>query len=558
MVMEPSNQTLRELLGNGVRYKVPRFQRDYAWDQEQWEDLWRDIESLGPENPHYMGYIVLQKTGPQDFEIIDGQQRLISLSLLMVAAIRQLRDLAAGGVDPDANNKRAELLRSQFIGAQNTVSLRVDAKLTLNRNNKANFKAICSKLEVTKVRGRSTTNLLIDQATRFFIGKSMGETGEDIARFADKVAAGMVFTRIVVHDDLNAYKVFETLNARGVQLSTPDLLKNLIFSTVTRDEDVPDEELDEIDARWSELVDQIRDASFSDFVRYHHNSRSTFATKRELFAAIRRDASTPKKAYAYLDALATQAPVYAALLEPEDSFWDGDDRELQTKLRDALRGLRLYNIRQPIPLLMAGHASFSGDEFIKLVEYVYVLSIRYNVVCHLSPSEQEIAYNLLAMGVSNGTHKRASHVKNSPQFKKLYPDDEAFVRAFERLRMPSRRSSKKIRFLLTTIESHLGTTTDFARTVLEHVCPYNPSLEWRAEFGNGVEEVQDSLGNMVVLEKDDLGRASREEKWAAYRASGRPLANKVATCAEWTYAAVREYQAWLASQAKDTWRVEFQ
>ncbi|MEM9696962.1 MAG: DUF262 domain-containing protein, partial [Myxococcota bacterium] len=44
--MEPSNQTLRELLSNGVRYEVPRFQRDYAWEQEQWEDLWSDIESI--------------------------------------------------------------------------------------------------------------------------------------------------------------------------------------------------------------------------------------------------------------------------------------------------------------------------------------------------------------------------------------------------------------------------------------------------------------------------------------------------------------------------------
>ncbi|MBV1858841.1 MAG: DUF262 domain-containing protein [Nannocystaceae bacterium] len=555
--MEPSNQTLRELLGNGVRYTVPRFQRDYAWTLEQWEDLWADIESIGTESPHYMGYIVLQKTGPQEFEIIDGQQRMITLSLLMVGAIRQLKDLVDADVEPLENDQRVELLRSQFIGTKNPVSLRVDNKLALNRNNQPNFKAICSRLEITKSRGRSATNVLIDRAAQFFMGKPMGSTGEEIAQFAETVASGMVFTKIVVHDDLNAYKVFETLNARGVQLSTPDLLKNYIFSTVTRDGDVPDEELDDIDSRWSGIVEQIGDASFTDFVRYHHNSRSPLVTKRELFSTIRKDAASPKDAYAYLESLECEAPVFSALLQPDDEFWQTEDRARDARVRDALAGLKLFNIRQPLPLLMAAYGRFSPEEFAKLAGYVYVLSIRYNVVCRRSPGEQEAAYNQISVGISNGTHARASHVKNSPRFKKLYPDDDTFVRAFERLRMPSRRSSKKIRFLLTAIESRLGFTTDFSKTVLEHVCPFNVSTDWEAAFGEGVHDVQDQLGNMVILEKDHLGRAARSEKWTTYQASGRPLAQKVATYSEWTQPVLREYQAWLAEQAKDTWRVDF-
>jgi uncharacterized protein with ParB-like and HNH nuclease domain len=70
--MEPSNQTFKALMGNGVKYNVPRFQRDYSWDQEQWEDLWEDIENL-QEEEHYMGYIVLQRNegDKNNFSIID-------------------------------------------------------------------------------------------------------------------------------------------------------------------------------------------------------------------------------------------------------------------------------------------------------------------------------------------------------------------------------------------------------------------------------------------------------------------------------------------------------
>lgn len=130
MLMEPSNQSFSELLGNGVMYRVPRFQRDYAWQQEQWEELWADIESLKSEEFHYMGYMVLQRRDHNDFEIIDGQQRMITLSLVVLAAIRKLLDLSdkADASDSAENRARAELLTSQYVGRKNAVSLRVDNK----------------------------------------------------------------------------------------------------------------------------------------------------------------------------------------------------------------------------------------------------------------------------------------------------------------------------------------------------------------------------------------------------------------------------------------------
>ena len=90
MLMEPTNQTFQELLSNSVKYIVPGFQRDYDWDQDQWEELWADIETLDEEHYHYMGYIVLQRKGQHEFEVIDGQQRLVTLSLIVLAAMKYL------------------------------------------------------------------------------------------------------------------------------------------------------------------------------------------------------------------------------------------------------------------------------------------------------------------------------------------------------------------------------------------------------------------------------------------------------------------------------------
>src|SRR5579871_2368101 len=101
------NQTFRQVFGNGLSYTVPRFQRDYSWTQDEWDDLWQDIQGAimpGGEPAHYMGYLVLQTKDNKNFEVIDGQQRLTTLSVLVLAVLKVLQDLVETSVEPE-NNK---------------------------------------------------------------------------------------------------------------------------------------------------------------------------------------------------------------------------------------------------------------------------------------------------------------------------------------------------------------------------------------------------------------------------------------------------------------------
>lgn len=554
MLMEPTNQTFQELIASGAKYAVPRFQRDYAWAREQWEDLWADIETLTDEHYHYMGYIVLQRKGQHDFEVIDGQQRLVTLSLIVLAAMRQIKRFAEQGLEEQENKERLKVLTDRFIGAKNPISLRVDNKLSLNRNNGTHFKAICSNLKAPNKRGITQTNRLLHKAFCFFSDKKMGNSGSEIATFIEQLTSGMFFTKIVVQDDLNAYKVFETLNARGVQLSTPDLLKNYIFSVVTKNDDVSDEDLNDLDERWSERVSQLGESNFTDFIRYHHNFQTKRVTKKYLFASIRRLADTPENAYAYLHSLTEYAPVYASLLNPYDEWW-ANQAETYRLVKKYLDGFRLFGIRQPFTILMAAFKKFSEEEFVKLSRYLYVLSIRYNVICRHSPNEQENGYNQIAMKVFRGDYARASHMKNGTEFKNLYPGNDVFSNAFEFYKMPTRSSSKKIRFLLSEIESCLGHPSDYTKTTLEHICPYHPEQNWHEYFGAGVSDIQDRLGNVILLDKNDLRRYGFEKKREFYLQSPFRLAHKVAEYDEWNLRNLNDYQAWLSEQAVRTWEV---
>jgi len=558
MVAEPTNQSFQELIGNGTRYSVPRFQRDYAWDQEQWEDLWSDIESLTEEKFHYMGYIVLQKKGAHDFEIIDGQQRIVTLSLLILSAMRQINDLTKSNKDVDNNKERLEVLRSQFIGFKNPVTLQSSNKIELNRNNGQFFRSIITDLNPQNRRGQTQTNKLLLKAFTFFQNKKMGESGDEIAQFIEDVTTGMMFTKIVVKDELNAYKVFETLNARGVQLSTPDLLKNFLFSIITKHDNVEERHLDELDESWADIVQQLGESNFTDFVRYHYNMQKKLVTKNNLFGSIRKIADEPKTAQEYLQSLTYYSPIYASLLSPHDEWWSSGrkfDGQQIKDLRRYLDGLSIFGIKQPLTVLMAGYTNFTPIEFVLLVKYVFVLSVRYNIICQSSPKEQERQYNHIAIKIFSKEYKRASNVKNGEEFKKIYPSDNEFIRNFEYKKMPSRRSSKKIKFLLAEIENYLGNPVNYGNITLEHICPYNPEQWWSEHFGNNVGDIQDRLGNMVLLCKDDLARKTFEDKKQFYNNSQFKLAEKISTYKEWNINNLNDFQGWLALKAAKVWHL---
>jgi hypothetical protein len=92
-----------ELVGNGRVYKVPPYQRDYSWDEEQWEDLWNDLQDLrGRDERHYMGAIVVEPQSDREFVVIDGQQRIATLSIPRSSSSRGCR----GSLETESSRRR--------------------------------------------------------------------------------------------------------------------------------------------------------------------------------------------------------------------------------------------------------------------------------------------------------------------------------------------------------------------------------------------------------------------------------------------------------------------
>jgi uncharacterized protein with ParB-like and HNH nuclease domain len=305
MNFNTANQTFRQLLGNGLLYRVPPFQRDYSWTEEEWDDLWQDILGLFAEDgeqAHYMGYLVLQSSNNKQFDIIDGQQRLTTISILILAALAHLQNLVNKAIDPDKNQRRKDNLQNSYIGYVDPVSLIPRSKLELNRHNNRFYQTYLVPLEPIPVRGLNASEHQLRKAFNWFrdkIAARSQQSGEAVAIFVDTIVDKLFFTAISVTDELNAFKVFETLNSRGVRLSATDLLKNYLFSVIASG-NTHETELKALEERWERIVDELGSESFPDFLRVYWNSCHKLVRKADLFKTIRRHVTTKEQSFALL------------------------------------------------------------------------------------------------------------------------------------------------------------------------------------------------------------------------------------------------------------------
>lgn len=559
-----SNQTYRQIMGNGLTYKVPRFQRDYSWTEEQWDDLWLDIQNVlqGEEPAHYMGYLVLQSRDNKKFDVIDGQQRLTTLSILVLAILKGLELLIKDDIDSENNTRRQDQLRNSYIGFLDPVTLVPKSKLTLNRNNDVFFQNYLIPLQRLPLRNlkpsehqmRKAFNWFLDKISKNYLPKRDGAT---LAEFLDSLSDKLFFTVITVDDEINAYKVFETLNARGVKLSSTDLLKNYLFSVVDRDQPGDEHLLKSLEDRWELLVGKLGSESFPEFLRAHWNSRNKLVRSSDLFKTIRARLLNQGQVFSLVRDMEVDADVYAALFRPEDEIWGS-----RTELKEALSILNLFGAKQIAVLLLTGYRRLNIDDFTKLVKGAVVLMLRYNVIGGLPANEQESVFNNGAVRLHQ--EQNPSLLLTFQMLKTIYPSDAAFEEAFadKQLRTTNGRNKKIARYLLFHIEKYL-TGRDFdvdsAQYNLEHILPENPGIEWEAIDHSDQEQFIYRLGNMTLMKSNEnrnIGNQGFEVKKDMYKNSEFEITRKIAEDnTDWTPSRIAGRQRWMAKQAKSIWKI---
>ena len=486
-----------------------------------------------------------------------------TLSLFALAVIDKLYTMANQGIDPDSNKERAQQLRNRFIGEKDPASLTESTRLLLNDTDNDFYQDYLVQLKrPLNPRRLPKSNKLLWQCFRYFTERlnepgDLKTDGEIVAGIlSETVARQLLFILITVDDELNAYTVFETLNARGIDLTTTDLIKNYLFSRVKVRTD-----LEALQRRWAKLIATVdQGGRFADFLRYHLLCKQSRVRSQRLFKLVRDRIKSQEDVFALLDELESRAELFAAASDPNHGYW--------MELPDAkpyIRELSLFRVRQMIPLVFAAWEFFSEEDFVRVLKLLSVTSIRYNVVSSLNTHMLERVYPNAARAIIAGNATSPADVFKL--IEQIYVDDKKMHQDFSLLVINTRGRKKKLaKYILARLEQDAsGRSCDFETDpgTVEHILPENPAGAWDETFPTELQQTSVyRLGNLTLLTSSankKISNATYDEKLDTYKDSAYALTKEIPETApeEWTLEFVDKRQQKLAERAVHLWRSDF-
>ena len=550
--------TLNTIIGNGKSYQVPIFQRDYSWDKDDWEDLWNDIEEIPNDKTHYLGYLVLQPIVEEDesYWIIDGQQRITTLSILALAVTALFEKWSKESIDADDNKIRFEKITERYLGNFSTSKLSISPKITLNRNNDDYYKSWLLKLRQPPALAKlKPSQRLLQKAFNYFFDQlkekfKENQSGADLADYLEKIVGnGIVFTQIVVNNDLDAFKVFETLNARGVKLSTADLLKNYLFKLTHQLGDI---DLKEAERRWQNINDTIRSNDLTTFIRHYWNSKYKLERQPTLFKAIKREIKTPQIAFEFLDKLEKISQYYTAFNNTNDELWEKEEKV-------HLKVLALLNVTTCYSLMISALDFLPRNEFKILIRELSVVVFRYNL-SDLNPNETERVFSKVANDIANKTIVTAKDAVLA--MKNIYVADDNFEQAFSTVIVNTKRKKELAKYILVKIENQIANKDyqpEEAVATIEHILPENPGGIWNDNFPIDIQEDYIyRLGNYALLEASINNKLDNNmpfaDKLVEYKKSSYKLSNEYCDYEKFDPKVIALRQSKMAKVAKGIWK----
>ncbi len=562
--LTPKYLSIGEVFSNGKRYEIPAYQRDYSWRLEHWEDLWLDLEEAETSRkPHYMGSIVLVQKSHHLFQIIDGQQRLVTLSLLVISALRFLKKTEEEYLGTKEEGKRWTKLRDSLLGSQNPVSLRQEPRLFLNKRDNPFYESYLVNLKdpIVHKAALKGADKLLWEAIEFFEIKIKEKFSKisDLNLRAEKISAylydffavNVVFVVISVEDEVSAYAFFETLNARGVELTAGDLLKNYLLSVVSQ---AGESQICSALVRWDRIFNSIPSKESTAFLRHYLNSRMQLVRRDRVYKTIKESYKSPSEAFDLIEGLEKVSLIHLALDDPMPDFFN------DPKVHESARRLKMYRVTQYRPLIFAAYNRLTFEETGAILKALDILSFRYHVICEKSTNKIEDIYNQIALNVFKNEYTSSRQVIAA--LKPLYVPDDEFVESFSKKEISSRSYPKLVRYILFEINRQMYQQTysyENHSASIEHVLPENPDESWLKDFSSEKAlNYTSRLGNYLLLEPKsnrECSNLSFNEKKEKYLLSEYKLTSEL-KYDEWTPSIIEERQRKLAKVATSIWKIE--
>jgi alkylated DNA nucleotide flippase Atl1 len=551
------------------QFRVPLYQRHYRWRNDQQDDLWQDIleqyravGEAGSDVPrHFIGSVVAVERDPdplhdfRDFRIVDGQQRLITLSV----AVAALRDVAAQD-DPlqfDRFNAKYLVNTTEPKGTERW------ARLVPGEEDEQAYWTVLT--DPASASGLTA----VGNAYRFFLKRVAGlrDAGKlQVERLATTIGDRLSLVFVTVSEGERPHKIFESINATGVGLSQSDLLRNYLFMALG-------ERSNNVYARYWRLLERsLGTEGLEGLVRDDLQSSGEFVKQSEVYRSARGQleprAGDLDALEAHVMRLARRGAYYALFLQPADPDGSAAAVGLSKQALHHLAFLRAWGAGTAYPLLLhiynrvdAGRATIEqAESCLEAIESFivrrYLAAVPTNVLNRLFIQ----LIGALPAGEPIDVALRRELSRDS-----RWPDDEQLREGILGVHYYSHGRPHQQRMVLQRLESHLRTEIDVdfdsASLSIEHIMPQTLSPEWKAELSeNGADpqEIFDrlghTLGNLTLTAwNSKLSNHLFERKQEILSGSELKLNEPLARAKRWGVDEIEERGRELAAAAATLW-----
>ena len=356
-----------------------------------------------------------------------------------------------------------------------------------------------------------------------------------------------------VPHDADAYRMFETLNDRGLRTSQSDLVKNYLFGRSGN-------RIEEVQQRWSLMrgaLETIEDEDITiRFLRHSLTLIQGFVREHEVYDAVQRLAKAAQPAVTFTGQLEALAHSYVAIYNADHEKWNRSDAT-----RKAVEVLNLFDIKPLRPLILAIAERFDENETEIAMRFCVSFGVRLMIASSTRTGSVEEGLAEAAHEIYSQSITAASELKE--RFRHLTPSDGTFLAAFETARVSNR---KLARYYLRSMElSATGErepwhipNDDRSEINLEHVLPEKPEGNWPAFSDDELRLCYKRIGNLCLLRASDNSTAksgSFATKRPIYANSPYELTRQIATVTDWTRIEIADRQKTLAPLAVKTWAI---
>lgn len=576
-------QLIKLITGTGMRFVIPVYQRPYSWDEEQCAQLWEDVLSVGravkqgndSTSKHFIGSVVwiqdgaMRAAGVTPALIIDGQQRITTLTLMLVALAEYARK--------HKDSKDLDFSYEEIIDDSYLVNKHKKGddhyRLTLSQGDRSILKSIIDHLEGKGDVIGNEDHRLINNLSWF--RERLANLGDPNAIWRGLWSLWAVSISLDQKQD-NPQLIFESMNSTGKDLSTADLVRNYVLMGQRQDE-----QTDLYEYHWRRIeealgadsYDQIFDDFLHDWLSMLHAPSKLVSN--DVYRVFKQYAENngynePDHMKELLDSIRRYAGYYSCIIGGAESDLD---------LRKEFNELSDLKITVTTPLIMMMYEDyrqnlFGHDDFVSMLRTLVSYIFR-RMTCEL-PSNGLNTFFPTVIKRLNDLRRTSDH--NGFNYREAF--EAILLGESSRLRMPSDEEFRialterdcyyrfRGKYLLSSLENlhHPKDPINFGTGVytIEHIMPQNAlaHAEWRNMLGNPSEEDFNThvsrLGNLTLTAynselKDGTFEQKKDRAVGGYSNEYLTISAELHNAVQWDFDAIAQRGERLAADAITIW-----